>query len=231
MAASLFGYGRIKGIDRPAIASPMPTASGRHSLIVDAGANSDVKPVNMLQFALMGSIYMNKINGIDKPTVGLINIGEEDTKGNELCIGTYPLLAKSGLNFVGNIEGRDIPQNKADVIVCDGFVGNIVLKFAEGMGSALFSLIKREAGLGLRRKIGAVLVKPALKAVKQVMDYSEYGGAPLLGLKGITIISHGRSNAKAIRNAIAAAKKAAEVGLVQTITDSVMRVEEGIGIE
>lgn len=230
MVSSLLTYGRIRGVDRPAIASPMPTVHG-HALVIDAGANADVKPINLLQFAEMGSIYMSLISGVGKPKVGLLNIGEEESKGNELSQAVYGMLKESRLNFIGNIEGRDIPQGVADIIVCDGFVGNIILKFAEGMGTSLFALIKREIEARTASKLGALLVKPAFRAVKKVMDYSEYGGAPLLGLNKITIISHGSSNAKAIRNAVSAAEKAVSRRVVEKIRDSIGGTEEGIEIE
>ncbi len=208
MASSLLRIGRIRGIDRPAIGSPMPTVQGP-CVIVDAGANADCRPVNLLQFAIMGSIYMEKVMGVAQPRIGLLNIGEESTKGNELALEAYGLLEQAQrINFIGNIEGRDILMGKADVVVCDGFVGNVVLKFAEGMGKALFSLIKTEITGDLKSRMGALLVRDGLKRVAQRVDYTEYGGAPLLGIKGVSIISHGSSNRKAIRNALKAAMEA-----------------------
>lgn len=224
MAASLFGYGRLKNIDRPAIGSVMPTLKGV-SLLVDAGANADCKPINLLQFAIMGQIYAERILGIEKPKVGLLNIGEEETKGNELSQEVYRLLkAEKRVNFIGNIEGRDITEGKADVIVCDGFVGNVVLKFAEGLAKGLLSMIKEEIMGNMMSKLGGALIKPSLKGLKQKMDYSEYGGAPLLGVNEITIISHGSSDATAIKNALRVAKECVEARVVGAIRDS-MEVE------
>lgn len=230
MAASLFAYGRIRGVDRPAIGGPMPTTQG-HTLIVDAGANADVKARHLLQFAQMGSVYLSSTEGIAKPRVGLLNIGEEPNKGNELSLEAHALLALSGLNFIGNIEGRDVSRGKADVVVCDGFVGNVVLKFAEGVGSALFDIIRAEASRSLGSRVGALLMRPAFRSVKKVFDYSEYGGAPLLGLNGLTIISHGSSKAKAIRNAVRAAVRGAESGAILAMAESVTQMEEGKAVD
>lgn len=216
MAASLFGMGRIKGVERPAITSLMPTLKGV-CLIVDVGANVDCRPSQLVQFAKMGSLYSQRVLGVNQPRIGLLNIGEEPTKGNEAVQKAYQELSNLPLNFVGNIEGRDIPQGDVDVVVCDGFVGNIVLKFAEGLGNALFGMLKQEFTRTTKAKVGALMLKPGLKQIKKRMDYTEYGGAPLLGVKGVSIIAHGRSNAKAIRNAIRVAQEAAENQVVETI--------------
>lgn len=222
MASSLLRIGRIKGIDRPAIGSPMPTLTGA-CIIVDAGANVDCRPKHLLDFAIMGSIYMEKVLGVANPKVGLLNIGEEPTKGNELALATYEIMEKaSNINFIGNIEGRDILAGKADVVVCDGFVGNVVLKFAEGMGSALFSLIREEIMRNWRGKLGGFFVKEGLRRVKQRVDYTEYGGAPLLGVNGVSIISHGSSNSKAIYNALRVAMEAHEHQVVSTIAANIV---------
>ncbi|MHB8170007.1 MAG: phosphate acyltransferase PlsX [Thermincolia bacterium] len=221
MAAALFGYGRIKGIDRPAIASAMPTTKGA-ALILDVGANADCKPRNLLQFGVMGQIYAEKILGVSSPRVGLLNIGEEETKGNELSLEAYPLMKnQSGLNFIGNVEGRDIFQGAVDVVVCDGFVGNVVLKFAEGLAKGLLGMIKEELSQSLLSKIGGALCLPALNVLKKRMDYAEYGGAPLLGVNGICIISHGSSKAKAIMNAVRVAKECVEKQVVHSIRDNI----------
>jgi phosphate acyltransferase len=209
MAAALFGLGRIKGIERPAIATVLPTAQGG-KLVLDVGANPDAKPKHLYQYGLMGSIYANKILHIDSPKVALLNIGSEETKGNELALASYELLKHAPVNFVGNIEGRDIPKGTADVVVCDGFVGNIVLKFAEGLASSLFGMIKEQITASPSRKLGALLVKPGLKEIAKVMDYAEYGGSPLLGVDGVSIVCHGSSKAKAIRNAIRVARECVE---------------------
>jgi glycerol-3-phosphate acyltransferase PlsX len=216
MAAALFTLGRLPGIDRPAIATILPTTKGG-VLILDAGANTDCKPQHLLQFARMGAIYANRILEIDSPRVGLLNIGAEETKGNELVIEAYQLLRQSDLNFVGNVEGRDILEGPADVVVCDGFIGNVLLKFAEGLGTALLGMIKANLQQSLRTKIGAVLSLPAFQAVKQAMDYAEYGGAPLLGVNGVSIICHGSSQAKAIKNAVAVAQKCVRSRFVEEL--------------
>lgn len=221
MAASLLGLGRIKGVDRPAIAIPFPTERGV-TVLLDVGANADTKPAHLAQFAVMGSIYAEKVLGLREPRVGLLNIGEEETKGNALALEAYERLKGIGAptRFVGNVEGRDIPAGAVDVVVTDGFTGNVVLKLAEGLGGAIFSILKKEIEGGLRFKLGAALLLPALKRLKKRLDYSEYGGAPLLGVNGVSIIAHGRSDAKAIKNAIRVAREAAEKDLVGTIEAS-----------
>lgn len=216
MAASLFIIKRIKGIERPAITSLLPTRRGV-ALIVDAGANVDCRPSQLVQFAEMGSIYSEQVLKVRKPKVGLLNIGHEPGKGNHLVQEVYPLLKSSPINFVGNIEGRDIAGGEIDVVVCDGFVGNIVLKFAEGLGDALFGIMKEEFMSDLPSKLGALLLKPGFRRVKKKIDYTEYGGAPLLGVDGLVIIAHGGSNAKAIYNAIRVARDGVEHKIVQEI--------------
>ena len=216
MAAALFIIGRIKGIERPAITSLMPTVKGI-CLMVDVGANVDCRPSHLAQFAQMGAIYAQRVLGRPNPRVGLLNIGEEPSKGNDAAQKAYPLLSCADINFIGNIEGRDIPGGEADVVVCDGFVGNIVLKFAEGLGLGMFSMLKEELTASLPRKLAAAVLRPGLAKIKKKMDYAEYGGAPLLGVKGTVIIAHGSSNAKAIRNAIRVAKEAASYGVVDAI--------------
>lgn len=219
MAASLLGYGRIKGINRPAIATVMPTLHGR-CLVLDVGANAEVDATNLVQFALMGSIYAEKILGLPAPRVGLLNIGEEESKGTPVVQEAYRLLKEQkGINFVGNIEGRDLPMGTADVVVCDGFTGNVVLKLAEGLAKALLGMIKESASHSLLAQAGGLLMKPAFRKLKEKMDYREYGGAPLLGLQGITIISHGSSDALAIKNAIAVAARCVEQRIVETIRE------------
>ncbi len=216
MAAALLGLGRIKGINRPAIGTVIPTLQDG-KLLLDVGANPDAKPENLLQYGLMGSIYAEKILGISNPKVALLNIGSEEGKGNELVQAAYELFKSSNLNFTGNIEGRDIPYGKADVIVCDAFVGNIVLKTIEGMASSLFKLIKEKITATTVRKMGALLIKPGLKEIAHTLDYAEYGGAPLLGVNGTSIICHGSSNEKAIFNAIRVAKECVEEEIIDKI--------------
>ncbi len=218
MAASLLNIGRVRGIERPAITCLMPTLNGV-CLIVDAGANVDCRPKYLLQFAQMGSIYAEKVLAVAKPRIGLLNIGEEPHKGNDLSQKSYQLLANSELNFIGNVEGRDISYGEVDVVVCDGFVGNTIIKFAEGLGSALFSMLKTEFMKSTPRKIAASVLRPGLKNIAKKMDYTEYGGAPLLGVNGAVIIAHGTSNQKAIYNAIRAAKTAVDNQVVQSIAE------------
>lgn len=217
MVAALFGLGRIKGIDRPAIGCVIPTAEGG-KLLVDAGANTNVSPENLQQFAQMGSIYMASILEMDRPRVGLINNGSEETKGSDLTQAAYQLLkADDSLHFIGNIEGRDIPAGAADVMVCDGFTGNLVLKTMEGMAKTIMSMLQAEVEASLKYKMGALLMKPALRGLKHRMDYAEYGGAPLLGVNGISIVCHGSSKADAIRNAVRVAIECHEKQFVQEI--------------
>ncbi|HHY09706.1 MAG TPA: phosphate acyltransferase PlsX, partial [Firmicutes bacterium] len=201
MAAALFVIRRIKGVARPAITSLMPTLKGV-SLIVDVGANVDCRPNQLVQFAQMGSIYAKEVLKVPNPRVGLLNVGHEPGKGNRLTQEVYPLLQETSLNFVGNIEGREISRGDIDVIICDGFVGNIVLKFAEGLSEALFGMLKEEFTSGVISTLAALMLKPGLSRIKKRVDYTEYGGAPLLGVNGVVIIAHGGSNAKAIYNAI-----------------------------
>lgn len=216
MASALFGLGRIEGIDRPAIGTVYPTISGS-CFIIDAGANVDCKPEYLAQFAVMGSAYVEKVLGVSSPRVALLSNGEEDTKGNSLIQATRPLLKASRVNFVGNVEGKDIPFGVADVVVCDGFAGNVVIKLSEGLASALFDILRKELTADLPSKLAALALKPAFRRVKRRLDYAEYGGAPLLGVKGVVIIAHGRSNALAIKNAIRVARQAVEQRLVRAI--------------
>lgn len=220
MVAALFGLGRIEGVDRPAIGTVFPTMKGP-KLLLDAGANADCKPENLVQFAKMGSVYAEKVLGMENPQIALVSIGEEPTKGNELTIKTHELLKTvEDVSFMGNIEGRDILSGKADVMVCDGFVGNTILKVVEGTAQTFFSLIKAEFGKNIRSKLGALLLMPALKGLKGQLDYSEYGGAPLLGVNGVSIICHGSSKALAIKNAVRVAVECVENGFVEGIKDS-----------
>lgn len=194
--------GRIKGIERPPLAPLIPTIKGV-SLLVDCGANVDARPSHLVQFAKMGSIYMENIMGIEKPRVAIVNIGAEEEKGNMLVKETFPMLkACEDINFIGSIEARDIPAGYADVIVCEAFVGNVILKLYEGVGASLIGKVKEGMMSTLRSKIGALLVKPALKATLKSFDASEYGGAPLLGLNGLVVKTHGSSKAKEITNSI-----------------------------
>ncbi len=209
VASSLLTLGRIEGVRRPGIATFLPSPTGG-AVLLDVGANSDCTPQNLLQFGVMGSIYARRVMGRENPKVGLLNIGEESSKGNKLVQTTYPLLEASGLNFVGNVEGRDVFQGGADVVVCDGFTGNVVLKFSESVIHLITRLIREEIGDDLRNRLGALLMKGVFRSLSQQLNYEEYGGAPLLGVNGVVIIAHGSSSAKAIKNAIHVAIRYAE---------------------
>jgi len=206
MAASLLNLGRISGVNRPAIGSFIPSEKGLVFLI-DVGANSDCKPINLIQFGIMGGIFVDHIYDGTNPSIGLLNIGEEEKKGNELSQAAFQLMRKSLRGFSGNIEGRDILKGKVDIVVCDGFVGNIILKFAESVMGVLTKSFRRNIGSNLFTNLGALLVKPAFSELRRNYDYEEYGGVPLLGVNGISIICHGRSSAKAIKNAMSVAER------------------------
>ncbi|MBF8982178.1 phosphate acyltransferase PlsX [Lutibacter sp. B2] len=223
LAGSLLKVGRIKKIDRPAIATVYPTDKGM-SLLVDAGANAECKPRNLLEFALMGSIYSQKVLGKENPSVGLVNIGEEEGKGTPMIKDAYQLLSKNELNFYGNVEGRDIPTGVVDILVCDGFVGNIILKVTEGVAMTMMGMLKREFKKSFLSKLGAMMLIPSLKSFKKNLDYAEYGGAPLLGVKGAVIKAHGSSNAKAIKNAILQAKVFAQKDVIQIISEEILKI-------
>lgn len=212
VASSLLSLGRIPGIERPAIAIYVPAREGG-TILLDVGANSDCDPHNLLQFAFMGSVYAETSLGRPQPRIGLLSIGEERSKGNELSRAAYELLEKSGLNFVGNVEGRDVFAGKVDVVVTDGFVGNVVLKFTESIIYYINSLIRDEVGRHPFAVLGAGLMKPVFRSVKRRLDYAEYGGAPLLGVGGVVIISHGKSSSRAIKNAILAAERCVTGGV------------------
>ena len=194
--------GRIKGVERPPLAPLIPTKTG-FSLLIDCGANVDARPSHLVQFAKMGSVYMENVMGIKNPKVAIVNIGAEEEKGNALVKETFPLLKNTPeINFIGSIEARDIPYGMADIIVCDAFVGNVILKLYEGVGAVLISKVKEGMLTSLRSKIGALLVKPALKKTLKSFDASEYGGAPLLGLNGLVVKTHGSSNSKEVKNTL-----------------------------
>ncbi len=222
VAAAQLILKRIHGVGRPAIATPIPTSNGV-TIMLDSGSNVDSKPEHLLQSGMMGSIYVEHVFGKKNPRVGLLNIGEEETKGNEQAKETYQLLKNSSnINFIGNAEGRDIPAGKCDVVVCDGFVGNVVLKFAEGLASTIFKMIKEEiTDGGFIAKIGAFLLKPTLKKLAKRLDVSEYGGAPLLGVNGYCIISHGSSDAKSICSAIGIAKDYVDSNILEKIKNAI----------
>jgi len=216
VASSLLTIGRLPGIERPAIAIYLPTKNGG-TIVLDGGANSDCDPRNLLQFGIMGSLYAETFLDKERPRVALLSIGEERSKGNELTRGAYELLEKSGLNFAGNVEGRDVFAGKADVVVTDGFVGNVVLKYTEGLFYYISDFIRDETRRHALAKIGALLMRPVFKGMKRTLDYAEYGGMPLLGVNGVVIISHGRSSSRAIKNAILAAERFATGGVNERI--------------
>ena len=218
---------RIKGIGRPTIATPMPTPKGV-TLLLDSGANVDSKPEHLVQSGIMGSIYAEYVFGRKSPRVGLLNIGEEETKGNEQAKATYQILkTMHTINFQGNAEGRDIPKGNFDVVICDGFVGNVVLKFGEGLAKTIMKLIKDAVkDGGILPKLGALLLMPTLKKLGKKLDASEYGGAPLLGVNGCCLISHGSSNAKAICSAIGVAKDYVEGSVLTHIQEALQEEEQ-----
>ncbi|OQB24742.1 MAG: Phosphate acyltransferase [Firmicutes bacterium ADurb.Bin182] len=216
--------GRMKGVKRPALAPVLPALKGC-VLLLDVGANTDCKPLYLQQFALMGKAYMQGVMNIENPRIGLINNGTEAEKGNELTKEAYKLLKQTPVNFLGNCEARDILSGDFDVLVCDGFVGNIVLKFMEGFAGTLFGILKEELTKGLRVKIGAAISKPAFRSIKKKLDYTEYGGAPLLGIDGGIIKAHGSSDAKAICSAINQARRYASAGVNDTIRNAIACVQ------
>ena len=227
VASALFGLGRIRGIERPAIATVIPNVKGA-TVLVDSGAKVDAKPEQLVQNAIMGSIYAELQLGIPQPRVGLLNIGEEETKGNEQCLATYPLLKQDPhIHFIGNVEGRDINKGTVDVVICDGFVGNVVLKTMEGLASAVMEILKKTLmESGIFAKLGALLMKPALLRMKKQMDASEYGGALLMGVRAPFIICHGSSKAKAIKNAVRVAIELTQKDVVGRIRQEIMHDEE-----
>ncbi|MTT32309.1 phosphate acyltransferase PlsX [Terrilactibacillus sp. BCM23-1] len=226
MTAGLFGVGRIKGIDRPGLAPTLPTLKeSKGFLLVDAGSNMDAKPEHLLQYAIMGSIYSEKVLNIASPRVGLLNVGEEPGKGNELCKQTYKLLQAAPIHFIGNVESRDLLDGIADVVVCDGFSGNLVLKTMEGTGMSLFSLLKEKLTGSFFTKVIAGLLYPKLRGIKKQMDYSTYGGACLFGLRAPVIKAHGSSKASAIQSSIRQAKRFVDKNVVEMIEKKVQEID------
>ncbi|MEO1519196.1 MAG: phosphate acyltransferase PlsX [Cyanobacteria bacterium J06633_2] len=212
MASALLRLGRLKGIDRPAIGAVLPTMiAGKSVLILDVGANVDCRPKFLNQFAIMGDIYSRSVMGVSEPKVGLLNIGEEPSKGNDLALRAHEMLAKNPrISFIGNAEGRDVLSGDFDVVVCDGFVGNVLLKFAEAIGDVLLQILREELPKGVRGKLGVGMLKPNLRQIAQRIDHAEHGGGLLLGVAGVCIISHGSSQAPSIFNAIRLAKEAVD---------------------
>lgn len=224
MAGANLIIGRIKGIKRVALAPIMPGKINPF-MVTDAGANVDCKPIYLLQFALMGKVYFEHILKVENPTIGLINIGAEEEKGNELTKETHKLLKATNLNFVGNVEPRDVPTGNTNVLVCDGFVGNTFLKTYEGVAGSIFSMLKEEIMSSFKTKIGGLLLKPVFNNFKKKFDYTEYGGSAFLGAKGIVIKAHGSSNAKAFKNAIRQALNTYEQNIVQRITEELENLD------
>lgn len=211
MAAALLVLGRISGIDRPAITGAVPNAAGGHTTVVDLGAVTDPKPLNMVQQAMMADVYARAVLGIESPRIGLMANGEEDSKGNQLVQTVHPMLRQlEGINFIGNIEGPDVLNGRVDVVVADGFTGNVMLKSIEGTASMLMKIIKQELTASPVRKLAAAVLRPAFRAVAAKLDYASIGGAPLLGVDGAVIIAHGKSSTEAIMNAVGVGVKAAE---------------------
>jgi phosphate acyltransferase len=221
MAAGLFVVGRIEGIDRPALTPTLPTIGGEGFLLLDVGANVDAKPEHLLQYAIMGSIYSEKVRGIAKPRVGLLNIGTEEKKGTELTKQAFELLKNANVNFVGNVEARDLLDGVADVVVTDGFTGNMVLKTVEGTALSMFKMLKTTLMSSLKSKLAAAVLKPEFKVLKNTLDYSEYGGAGLFGLKAPVIKAHGSSNGQAIFSAIRQTREMVEKNVVGLIKKSI----------
>ena len=221
MAGGLFKVGRIDGVQRPALATTLPTIDGKGFLMLDLGANADAKPEHMVQYAIMGDIYAKKVRGYAAPRIGLLNIGTEEKKGNELTKAVFELLKETDMNFEGNVEARELLNGVADVIVTDGFTGNMVLKTIEGTAGALFAMLKEAFTSSTKSKIGYVLSKDGLKGLKTKMDYTEYGGAALFGLKAPVIKAHGSSNARAIYSAIKQARTMVEHDVCATIQQTI----------
>jgi glycerol-3-phosphate acyltransferase PlsX len=217
MAAALLTLGRIKGIGRPALATVFPTGDGRLTMLLDVGANADSRPIHLFQFAHMGAAYMEKMFKVARPKVGLLSIGEEDSKGNQLTVEVNEALRKSRLNFMGNVEGKDLTRGVCDVAVMDGFTGNVVLKTAEGMAELLLGEIRKAVELTPWNRAAGLVLMSELRKVKRRLDYAEYGGAQLVGVDGIVVIGHGRSNARAIFSAIRAARDAVDNKVLETL--------------
>ena len=226
MAGGLFLLGRIQGIVPPALASVYPILGKKASLLLDAGANAECKPNNLLEFGIMGNIYMEKVLGRENPRVGLVNLGAEAAKGSTLTKAAYELLEQSHLNFIGNVEAREVPKGACDVIVADGFTGNVILKLTEGLAWNILQVMKKKFTDGVKAKLGAALLLDKIGELKKDFDYSEYGGAPILGVKGPVVKMHGSSSANAVMNTILKGIPFVEGKVVETIQNSVLEIEE-----
>ncbi len=224
LAAALFRLGRLRGIKRPALSTIFPSQTPQgFCFLLDIGANADCKPEYLLQFAIMGAAYAERVLGVPNPRVAIVSNGEEEGKGNALVQETVPLLKAGDLNFVGNAEGKDVPWGIADVVVTDGFTGNVIIKLSEGVARYLLDLLKKEITSRSLSQVGALLAKPAFDAVRQQLDYREYGGAPLLGVDGVVLVGHGRSDAKAIHNGIRMTAQTVENGVLEAIKQGLAR--------
>lgn len=228
VTCGLFNIGRMKGISRPGLAPTLPTTDGKGFLLIDVGANSDAKAEHLYHYAVMGSVYVEKVRGIEKPRVGLLNVGTEEGKGNRLSKSAYALLQTAPIHFVGNVEARDLMEGVADVVVCDGFSGNLVLKSIEGTALSLLSLLKKEMTKTTIRKMAAAILKPGLMSVKEKVDYSEYGGAALFGLAAPVVKAHGSSDEYAIFNAVRQARDIVKRDVVSIIAETVKKQSGGI---
>lgn len=221
MAAGLLLVGRLEGIDRPALAPMIPTRNGRGVMLLDAGANVDAKPEHLMQYGVMGALYAARVLHRDNPKVALLNVGTEEGKGNQVSKDAFLLLKGADLNFVGNIEARELLAGQVDVVVCDGFTGNVLLKALEGMAATFASMLKEHMTRSWQSKLGALLLRPSLRGFKRQFDYAEYGGAPLLGINGVLVKCHGSSGPTAIKNGLLQAARFVEQGIVQSIKESV----------
>lgn len=224
VVSALTAFGMIRGVDRPALATVIPTREGT-AVLLDTGATVECRPSHLVQFAVMGSVYARVALGIEKPRVGLLSIGEEESKGNDLTRDAHRLLKTAAVNFIGNIEGREIYSGKADVIVCDGFTGNVVLKTSEGLVDVVETLLGEELQGTFSSQVGYLLSRRAFRRFRRRVDYSEYGGAPLLGVAGLAIVGHGRSSAKAVRNAVATASRFAATDFIRRVEQEVLSAE------
>jgi phosphate acyltransferase len=229
-AAATFKLGRLSGVDRGGIATIIPTPD-QHFVLLDSGANIECKPLHLAHYAIMGSIYSHEILGCKNPRVGILSIGTEDSKGNDLTLEAFRLCRRLELNFIGNVEGHDLFRNHVDVVVCDGFVGNIVLKSCESLAMAMFSLMKRELAGSLRRQLGALLVKNAVRAIRRRMDPEVYGGAPLLGFNGVVLKAHGSARERAVTSAIRVTAEHLQHHLIKRISDEITRANEHLEAE
>lgn len=219
MAAALLTLGRVRGLARPALGMVVPTGDGRRTLWLDVGANADNRPIHLVQFAHMGAAFMQRMHNVASPEVALLSIGEEKTKGNDLVIEVNKTLSESRLNFVGNVEGKDMPKGIADVVVMDGFTGNVVIKTVEGIAELIFGEVRKAVGASLFNRAAGLILRRDLKKVKRRLDYAEYGGAQLLGVDGVCVIGHGRSDARAVFSAIRAAHNAVENNLLEQMRE------------